>query len=591
VIVTVGFVAYWNALDIGFWTDDYSFLETAGRLGWQDYLASYFDPRLQWHWYRPMQGLEWWIGYALFRTVPTGYHFVQILLHLVNTLLLFGLTTRVTRRWRVGLLAALMYVTLPAQSLAVYWPGVADPLATLFFLLAIWGWLDYLEIGGRGRFALAYAAFIGALFSKEIGAVLPLTLFLADRWLVARTAALNQLVKRYALFCLALLVYGLFELNVLTRGVFTQHLGYGVGGHIFPTLIHHLTALAFPWGLEPPLSYAWLLGVLALFAYAAYRRAWHALFLGAAMALAVLPILPFPSSIASAPRYLYLPLMGSMIGFGSLVDKALMAIRNLRWRWILAGALSLGVTLLLMWHAAVVADGAVSFAGTARAERLRFRPIFQRHPSFAPGTLLYFIAPTYPNLSGLMFTRYGTDVTTEGTDTGHLVRLREYSAAIVFYCDDQNNWHEQVVDPNLNVRTVLVLPASFAEPIVLEAFDLASDKVKRGDAVALILYWRATAKVGKDYTVFVHLVDATGKMVTGADTLLLQGDRPTSRWRVGELTPDGIIVPIDATIPPGDYKIEIGLYDPAIMQRLAIVDANGQSITDKVMIGPIGIIE
>jgi hypothetical protein len=283
--------------------------------------------------------------------------------------------------------------------------------------------------------------------------------------------------------------------------------------------------------------------------------------------------------------------MGSMIGFGSLVDKALMAIRNLRWRWILAGALSLGVTLLLMWHAAVVADGAVSFAGTARAERLRFRPIFQRHPLFAPGTLLYFIAPTYPNLSGLMFTRYGTDVTTEGTDTGHLVRLREYSAAIVFYCDDQNNWHEQVVDPNLNVRTVLVLPASFAEPIVLEAFDLASDKVKRGDAVALILYWRATAKVGKDYTVFVHLVDATGKMVTGADTLLLQGDRPTSRWRVGELTPDGIIVPIDATIPPGDYKIEIGLYDPATMQRLAIVDANGQSITDKVMIGPIGIIE
>lgn len=588
VLICVGLIAYAGALNIDFWTDDYQFLETAGRLDWQAYLNEYFDPRVQWHWYRPVQGLAWWIGYQLFRVAPAGYHLAQVLLHVANSLWLFALTARVARRWRIGLLAALLYISLPAYSLAVYWPGVADPLVAFFFLTTLWLWLDYLERGGMARFIIAYVSCIAALLSKEIGAVLPAVLFLADRWLIAKPVSLTQLFKRYVLFAGALVLYGWLEYYVLTRGVFTQQLGYGVGGHILNALLYHLATLAFPWSPSSALTSVWLWIVLALFAYAAYRRAWHAsrLFLGAAMVLTMLPILPFPPGIAFATRYLYLPLMGSMIAFALAIDYLLRARRH-SIVWI---ASAFGVALLLGWHGTVVAEGAVNFAGAVRGERLQFRPIFQRYPSFAPGTLLYFIAPTYPNLSGLMFTRYGANVTTKGTDTSQWVVLRDYAAAMVFYRDDQNNWRDQAVDRDLNVR-LAPLPTTFSEPVVLERIELASQRVKRGDALAAILYWRVTGRIGKDYTLFVHLIDANGRRVDGIDSPPRGGDPPMTLWRAGDVVSDGIVLPIDPAIAPGEYSIEIGLYDAETMRRLDIVDATGQPITDKLALRPIWIIE
>ncbi len=589
VIVCVGLVAFRNALDIGFWTDDYLFLETAGRLSWQEYVREYFDPRVQWHWYRPMQGLLWWFGYALFGVAPTGYHLAQILLHLANSLLLFALTARVARRWRVGLLAALLYATLPAHSLAVFWLGVADPLAVVLFLLTLWLWLDYLELEGAARYALAYAAFVAALGSKEVCAVLPIVLFLADRWVVAKPASLRRLTMRYAWFALGLAVYGLLEWNVLTRGVFTRQLGYGLGGHILDSLRHHLTVLAFPWGLEPPWSYAWLAVVLMLCAYAAYRRERRALFLGVVMLLTLLPILPFQANMAAAPRYLYLPLMGSMIGVALLADKVFTAARHLHRLAVSAPALL--VALVLAWHGGLIAEDAISFAGTARVERLKFRPVFQQHPTLAPGTLLYFIEPDFRELSGLIFARYGKTVRADSTDTGHLVRLRDYPAALVLYRDERNEWREQTVTAEMNARAAPSPPLAFAEPLVLEGFDAASHRAKRGDALIVILYWRANSPVGKDYTLFAHLVDAAGRTVAGNDCPLLQDERPTTRWRLGELVAEGIVLPIDAGVAPGEYQLQVGLYDPATLQRLLIVDARGQPFADKVILAPIEIVE
>ena len=170
-------IAYWNALTVDFWTDDYQFLEFAGQLDWQAYLREYFDPRAQWHWLRPVQGMAWWLGYQLFRVAPVGHHLAQVLLHVANSLWLFALTAHVMRRWQVGLLAALLYTTLPAFDLAVYWTGVADPLATFFFFATLWLWLAYLERGGAQQFIFAYTIFIVALLSKEIGAVLPAVFF------------------------------------------------------------------------------------------------------------------------------------------------------------------------------------------------------------------------------------------------------------------------------------------------------------------------------------------------------------------------------------------------------------------------------
>jgi len=609
VLLVVGLVTYRPALDIGFWTDDYVFLDLAGRLALPDYLTFYFDPRLQSQWYRPMQGMQWWVMYALFHHDAMGYHLVQLAIHLASCLLLYALIARITQRWHLAFLAVLVYVTLPAYMHAVFWPGVADPLTGLFYLLTIWLWVDYLQIGGGLRFALTVVAYVGALLCKEISATLPITLLLADLWLVGKPTRLVVLLKRYALFFLLLAIYALLEFQAVTRGVFTQELGYGFGSHIVSSLIQHLSRLAFPWGMSPPWSYAWLAVLLALFGYAAVRRVKPVLFLGAAAVLTMLPVLPFPANMAQAPRYLYLPLMASAVGVAMLIEgltRHLSSVgrtarpplrasspRNIPLGRALRVAVPLAVALLVAWSSAIIAEEAVSFAGVARETRLQFRPIYQRHSSFAPGTFLYFIdLPFIPQYaSGMMFLRYGPNVTVSGTGRNYVAGLRDHNAAFVFYLDDQNVWQEQAVDRDALVHAAPDLPAEFGGLIALDDFELASARVRRGDALVLVTYWRGLGKIDKDYAVFTHLVAANGQMVAGADRLLRRDNAPTSVWKINQLAANGIVVPIGADVPPGEYRIELGVYDPATMQRFALIDASGQPLTDKIVIAPVSIIE
>jgi hypothetical protein len=121
----------------------------------------------------------------------------------------------------------------------------------------------------------------------------------------------------------------------------------------------------------------------------------------------------------------------------------------------------------------------------------------------------------------------------------------------------------------------------------LEGFELTSDSLKRGDAFVLLLYWKATTQVSKDYTVFVHLVDRNEKIVAGYDSQPRQGKFPTTFWKPKQLVIDPIVYIIPTDIPAGTYKLEIGLYDLATLERLLIVDPLGQPIADQVVIEPI----
>lgn len=590
-IIVVGSVVYYPASSIGFWADDYWLIETAGRLSLPDYLASWFDPRLQWRFYRPLQGLQWWIEYILFRSEPAGYHLVQILLHLTNTLLLFALTSRVSRRWPLGLVAAIVYLTLPVDSLAVFFPAAVDPLLALFYLLTLWLWIDYLECGGRWRFLLTFTAFVFALMSKEVAATLPLTLFLADRWLIAKPTASPVLVKRYGLFFLSLIPYGLLELHALTLGLFTTQLGYGFGGHIFSALTHHLAVLAFPWSTDSPANLVWPFVVLGICSYIAAKREFRLLFLVTAVVLALLPVLPFPLAIAQLPRYLYLSLMGAAAIVAVLIEGMLHIMTKFQRRWMSLG-LALALVGLIIWSSAVIADAATSFAGTVRETRLQFRPVFQKHAAFAPDTLLYFINPPDPNISGVMFSRYGKNVIVDGTDTDHIALLRDHTAAYVFYLDDDKLWHEQSVAKKSAVLSAPDPPVQFGDKISLDRLELVDDRVKRGDEIILLAYWRAIKKVDQDYTVFAHLVDRDNQIVAGTDGQPRGGSWPTTRWRLNEQVPDGIVIPIPKDAPVGNnYRLEVGLYYLPTLERLLILNAQGQPITDKVLIGPISIVE
>jgi 4-amino-4-deoxy-L-arabinose transferase-like glycosyltransferase len=95
-----------------------------------------------------------------------------------------------------------------------------------------------------------------------------------------------------------------------------------------------------------------------------------------------------------------------------------------------------------------------------------------------------------------------------------------------------------------------------------------SGAVTAGDVLPLALYWRSVQPLGRDYVVFVHLLDAQGNRVAQRDVAPLEGSYPTSQWQVGELLRDDQDLAIPSTVPPGTYQLAVGMYDPATMQQL-----------------------
>jgi hypothetical protein len=112
--------------------------------------------------------------------------------------------------------------------------------------------------------------------------------------------------------------------------------------------------------------------------------------------------------------------------------------------------------------------------------------------------------------------------------------------------------------------------AGFADQIELIGYALGAEAAQAGGAIDLRLYWRALRRPDADYTVFVHLRDATGQTIAQADGQPQRGAYPTSFWDAGESVSDEhpIDVPTDAA--PGGYTIAVGLYELPSGDRLPI---------------------
>jgi hypothetical protein len=94
--------------------------------------------------------------------------------------------------------------------------------------------------------------------------------------------------------------------------------------------------------------------------------------------------------------------------------------------------------------------------------------------------------------------------------------------------------------------------------------------VQPGHALQLNLYWQPLAKIDKDYAIFLHLLDAQGRVVAQRDTLIRAYDYPTSRWQPSELAVDLADLYIPPELPDGMYRLELGVYDMQTMGRLPV---------------------
>jgi hypothetical protein len=117
------------------------------------------------------------------------------------------------------------------------------------------------------------------------------------------------------------------------------------------------------------------------------------------------------------------------------------------------------------------------------------------------------------------------------------------------------------------------IDVALGELATLVGFSLDGVPLQDGEALTVTLVWRADGTAEVSYHVFLHLLDAQGRIVVQSDSVPARWSRPTTGWLPGEYILDShaLIVPRD--IDPGMYALSAGLYIPA-GERL--LDAGGR---------------
>jgi hypothetical protein len=104
---------------------------------------------------------------------------------------------------------------------------------------------------------------------------------------------------------------------------------------------------------------------------------------------------------------------------------------------------------------------------------------------------------------------------------------------------------------------------SLAGKVLFLGYDLygpAESSVESGDALQITTYWRCLEEMDADYSVYVRLEDEAGHLWGQADNWPAKGFLPTSQWKEEMIVRDKHGVEILAGTPPGDYRLEVGMY-------------------------------
>jgi hypothetical protein len=128
----------------------------------------------------------------------------------------------------------------------------------------------------------------------------------------------------------------------------------------------------------------------------------------------------------------------------------------------------------------------------------------------------------------------------------------------------------QLTPPNPQVHQ----DVRFGTVANIVGYDLTQDTAAR--ALQLRLYWRAVTETETAYKVFVHIIPRDGQTpLAQHDSQPANGNLPTTAWVKGEYITDDHLISLTA-VPPGDYRVLVGLYDPATGVRVHAFAGDGK---------------
>jgi protein O-mannosyl-transferase len=290
--------------------------------------------------YHPLTMLSLGVDYRLYQLDPRGYHLTNVVLHTLNTLLVFWLALLLSRSPTISTVAALFFGVHPMHVESVAWVSARkDLLYGAFYLGAC---IAHVVAVRRRRFGAAYHAGMLALMSlatlsKAMAVTLPLALVLID-WYLGRSVTIRTMMEKAPLVMVAVVLGIVAIVAQREKGAIQQITLYPLYQRVLFACygaVAYLSKAVAPVGLSalypypaagsgglPLVFYASpvIAAMLAVGATVARRRAPLLTFSGAFYLLTValvLQLLPVGRAII-ADRYTYLPYagVGLAVGYG-----------------------------------------------------------------------------------------------------------------------------------------------------------------------------------------------------------------------------------------------------------------------------------
>lgn len=157
--------------------------------------------------YHPLTMISLALNYAISGYEPWSYHLVNLLLHLLNTFLVYRICLKLMReKPDIAFVCALLFGVHPMHVESVAWVAERkDVLYSFFFLLSLQSYLRYLESPNRSSYMQCLLWFVFSLLSKPAAVVLPLVLLAVD-YLKRQPFSLKSLTEKIPFFLLSLIM-------------------------------------------------------------------------------------------------------------------------------------------------------------------------------------------------------------------------------------------------------------------------------------------------------------------------------------------------------------------------------------------------
>jgi tetratricopeptide (TPR) repeat protein len=316
--------------------------------------------------YRPTFSIFHMICWQLFQANPAGWHFMNVLLHILAVYFVFLIVERISKDLKVSAIASLLFAIHPLRAESVAWIcGVSDPFLAVFLLPSFY---LYVRFRDEGRLAFLFTAlvlFLFAAFTKEPAIALPLFIGAYELFILNREKPIRERIKpaiKYsACFLFVSSLYFLARYYALGFAVNnTNFKNYPVGGILLtiPIVIwKYLLLLIWPVDLslfhatpiiKNPLNVEFIVPFLALIALvlalwrlrnstvARFGILWFGINL-----LPVLNLSAFAEDFLVQERYVYIP----SIGFSLLI--AIAVARAPIEKWLPLGSRAVAQTALV----------------------------------------------------------------------------------------------------------------------------------------------------------------------------------------------------------------------------------------------------